>query len=151
MLSVSVISGKGNKKAFKSLKCISSNTKKGIQDAFIAEKPILKKDAIDDMSKTKHGRDYFVYVSPSGRRLKRGRWHRASKVGESPAILSGALKRSLGFKIKRGKILTFGANTPYARRHELGGRSYIRRTLAKNAKQMSSRMISSIKKRQGIK
>lgn len=140
MLRVSVKSGPGNKMAFNSLKGLPASIRKGIQQAFIKERPELKKDTIDDMQKSKSGRDYFVYVSTSGRRLKRGRWHKASKVGESPAVLSGDLKRSLGFRIKNGKILTYGANTPYARKHELGGRSYLGRSIFKRRNEIGYRI-----------
>lgn len=63
------------------------------------------------MEKEKSGQEYIVYVSKSGRRLKRGRRHRASTRNEPFAWLSGATFRSLNFKQTSWSKLTFGFNT----------------------------------------
>lgn len=64
----------------------------------------------------KSGRVYTVYVDG----VKRS--HQASAPGEAPAILTGALKKSI--QTKKEDRLTWAviANTPYARRLEYGGR-----------------------------
>lgn len=128
-----ITSGLGNKAAFKILKRTARNTKRGIQKAHLQMKNELKKTADEGMAEPKSGRTYKVYVGRGGKRLRRPRLHRASAHGEMPAILTGALKKSLGFELKNGSILTFGANTPYARRHELKGqRSYLLKSIRKN-------------------
>jgi hypothetical protein len=91
----------------------------------------LEKDTVAEMKKPKHGNVYKVYRGRGGRKLKKGRLHRASSKDETPAVLTGALMKSLGFTYKRGHILTYGANTPYARRWELSGRRYLIRTIRK--------------------
>ena len=61
--------------------------------------------------KKKHGRIYWI----------RGRKHRASAPGEPPAILTGALYRSIVPKMgPKGLNARIAPNTPYARRLELG-------------------------------
>jgi len=121
-----------NKHVLNHLKMMPRSTKKGISNAFIDIGNNLVKSAETSMSKSKHGRWYTVYVSPSGRRLKRGRRHRASKKGESPAILSGRLMRSLGFNRKTFTTLTFGAGVEYAKYLELGGRSFLLESINTN-------------------
>ena len=93
----------------------------------------LVKDTKISMKKKKSGRLYWTYIGRGGKVLKNGRWHTASKAGETPAILTGALMKSLACIIKYGVMLTYGANTPYARRHELSNdRSYLKRIIAEN-------------------
>jgi len=130
-----VVPRKGNKKTMLHVKRMPGRVRRGIQNGFQELKKDLKKNAIKSMKKPKHGQTYKVYIGKSGRKLKRGRWHKASRPGETPAILSGALSRSLGYLVKYGISLSFGADTPYARRHELdprGRRSYLLRTIAEN-------------------
>ncbi len=130
---LSIVHGKGNCRAFKQLKGIARNTKRGVQKAHLQMKGELKKTTVEGMEESKSGRTYRVYVGRGGRRLKRPALHRASAHGEMPAVLTGALKKSLGFRVKHGSILTYGASTPYARRHELKGqRSYLLRSIRKN-------------------
>jgi hypothetical protein len=63
----------------------------------------------------KSGRVYDVYIG--GMRRK----HQASAPGEAPAILTGALDRSLDVTKVRLYHWRFSARTPYARRLEWGG------------------------------
>lgn len=140
MLSFCVKPGRGNKAAFKSIRNINKNTKKGINRGFIQERLPMKKATIDSMEEAKRGNDYWVYYNTSGQKLKRGRWHRASSKEETPAVLSGKLKRSLGFTIKYGKMLTYGANTPYARKHENSGRTYLGKTIRRKQTELGDRI-----------
>ena len=122
-----------NAAAFKSLCNIRSNILDGCQRAFLDIKPRLVDSAHESMEQPKSGRTYIVYRSQNGRKLKRGRRHRASKKGESPAILSGRLYRSLSVTTKKGKILTFGSRSvEYARYLELGGRSFLMESINNN-------------------
>ena len=130
MPKITIRPGKNNRAVYRHIKRMPAKVRRGIQNAMLEMKKELKKTAIEDMKKPKHGRLYFVYVGKGGKRLKRGRWHRASRKGESPAILTGALSKSINSRIKYGSLLTFGANTPYARKHELGGRRYLLRAIS---------------------
>lgn len=119
------------------IKSTRRRTEKGTSKAFMNIGKHLVKTSRKSMAEPKHGRLYRVYVGKNGRKLSRGRWHRASKVGESPAILTGNLSRSLGFNRRTFKELTFGSDAvspkgfPYSKFHEERGRSFILRTIVK--------------------
>jgi hypothetical protein len=91
---------------------IPQNTKKGIRKAFKNIRPKLLESARRSMKAPKNGRVYDVYWSTSGRRLKRPRKHKASRIGESPAVLSGRLLRSL--RARSASTILFSAGTDYA-------------------------------------
>lgn len=84
------------------------------------------------MEKPKHGR---LYLIRQGKRLKR---HRASAPGESPANLSGKLKRGIGFNVRGYDRLEFGVRETV----KYG------KFLEKGTKKMAARpyLISAIKK-----
>ncbi len=126
-----------NKQTLKHAKGLKRQTKRGIQNGFLITRIDLKKATVKGMRAKKTGKYYWTRKGKTGKALKRGRWHRASapNKGEMPAVLTGDLLRSLGFVLKFGQMLTYGANTPYAKRHELEhGRSYIRRPMINGAK-----------------
>jgi hypothetical protein len=139
-----IVPRKGNKKTRLHVKRMPERTRRGVQNAFNEIKKDLKKDAQADMRRKKSGRVYLTYVGRGGRRLKNPRKHRASARGETPAVLTGALSKSLGYVQKYGISLSFGADTPYARFHERfprgksgaslspGWRSYLLRTINSN-------------------
>lgn len=134
---ISVTGCPGNDAVFRHIASLVKKQKQGIQNAFLQIGPSLERSAARSMRKAKHGNWYTVYVSKSGRKLKRGRRHRASKKGESPAILSGALLRSLTSSVKYGKYLAFGAGVEYAKYLELGGRSFLMEAI--NAEERDTR------------
>lgn len=73
--------------------------------------------------KPKSGRTYIVSRGIGGAKLQRPRRHKASRVGQSPAVITGALRESVGFKVegfRRLEISAGGAGAPYARFLELG-------------------------------
>lgn len=111
---IQIIGCAKNADVFKHIKKIPAMTRRGISKAFLDIGPAIIKEASNDMKKTKSGRTYRVYFSKKGRRLKKGRLHRASSRGESPAILSGTLLRSLGFNRKTFTSLTIGASAEHA-------------------------------------
>lgn len=76
-----------------------------------------------EMNKPKHGRTYLVSVGRGGRKLQRLRQHVASRAGESPAVITGKLRDSVYFRVEGSNHLRIGANTPYARILELGGKT----------------------------
>ena len=135
--------------ARRDLRQFEKKNRRAINNGFIMAKPFIKGFTLQKMRETKHGRKYKIYVGRNGRRLKRPRIHTASTWTETPAILTGALSKSLGFEMKYGMILTYGADTPYARRHELEyGRSYIGTTV-KN-RRVQSQIAMYIKSQQQV-
>jgi hypothetical protein len=77
----------------------------------------LKSDAQDSiLNGKKTGRVYLI------RRGRTRRRHQASRSGESPANLSGALRRGINFKINGSDSMRFGYSdkTPYGLWLELG-------------------------------
>jgi len=96
----------------------------------------------EGMHKPKHGRTYII----------NGKKHTASAGGESPAIISGALENSVGYKI-RGDDMDFGAgdeNIDYAKFLELGtvkmeSRSFIVKAVEENFKEIKIEFENSFK------
>lgn len=133
----------------KAVKQLNARTRRGIDKAFRKERVLLKRETVEGSKEKKTGRIYTVYRGRGGRKLKRPRQHQASATNESPAILTGALNKSLGFKMQRGKILTYGANTPYARRWELSRRTYLLRSIKKRRMDIWNSLESHIKQEIG--
>ncbi len=119
----------GNKFAFNVIanldKKFSNGLRKGLQQSGIriagmsgkANDGLIKKK----MNEPKHGRIYAVGIGRKGKILKRMRLHQASRAGESPAVITGELRKSVYFRAEGANQLRIGANTPYARILELGG------------------------------
>jgi phage gpG-like protein len=119
----------GNKFAFNVIakldKSFNNALRKGLQQSGIriagmtgrANDGLIKKK----MNEPKHGRIYQVSVGRKGRILKKLRAHQASRAGESPAVITGELRKSVYFKVEGANHLRIGADTPYARILELGG------------------------------
>lgn len=88
----------------------------------------------DELKKPKNGRVYRVKLG------KRRVTYRASAPGEYPAKLTGALRRSVDFRILGAATLEFGAgglDVPYAKWLEEGtskmaARPYLRPTITSN-------------------
>ena len=101
-----------NVKVFRNINNIDNATRRGLRQAFFQVGWDWKRPAQRQiLSKKKSGRTYLV------RRGKTRRRHTASAPGESPANLSGAYRRSIGFKIQGSMKLIFGAGgtgVPYA-------------------------------------
>lgn len=116
------------------------------------------RDLVSDLKeamrkKPKSGRRYRIRV---GGRIEN---HRASAPGEVPARRrgGGALSDSIDYKVRGADQLEFGANTPYARILEVGGRAgrnrsspiaarnYLKQTIDKNNRNIRSALESNIK------
>ena len=109
------------------------------------------------MNSAKTGRLYKVYTSKSGGILKKVRLHRASAVGQSPAVLTGALRKSLDFTVLGSSQLRISADTPYARILELGGnagrngasrigrRNYLRKAILQSRRNIINNIQSEMK------
>ena len=137
---------KENKVARRHMSKLSRNVRKGIDQASRNSRKLIKDYTVSEMKKDKHGQTYTVYVGQGGRPLKRPILHVASSPNEMPAILTGRLKRSLQFSIKYGVSLTYGADTPYARRHEESGRTYIKRSLKAKEKDVYNELMQQIQR-----
>ena len=84
----------------------------GIRQAFFQHGKLVQRTARHKIiNPPKTGRLYNVPGT--------NRRHRASAPGEAPANLSGALQRSIDFKVSTNE-LEVGADTHYAKRLELG-------------------------------
>jgi len=102
----------------------AGNARQAIRQTFFRMGRDIKKKTSDDIldKSTKTGIWYRVR-SRSG---KSRRWHQASAPYETHANLSGALRKSLGWKVYGSEMMEFGygvtkPTTDYARRIELGG------------------------------
>jgi hypothetical protein len=102
---------------------LTDNVRRVLRQTFFQIGRDLKRktnaDILDKTTKTGH---IYYYKSKSGRRLK----HRASAPGQTHANLTGALRRSIGWKVHGTDHLEFGygltrPTTAYARRIEFGG------------------------------
>lgn len=107
----------GNAREHRRLASLAALTSRGIRQGFFRAGHKMSADARLNLIKApKTGRLYKI----------RGRkqLHRASAPGESPANLTGALKKSVAFKIQGMEHFEFGYDdsTKYGRRLELGDR-----------------------------
>ena len=149
---LSITSGQTNKAAYLSLRNLNARTRLGIDRAFREERRPMKEHTITGpggFSANKHGRWYLINdrtrkAGPKAKLVRR--WHHASKNTETPAIMTGDLNRSLHFIIKKGSMMTYGANTPYAKIHEKSKRQYILRTIEKRKQILGINMGHSIRK-----
>jgi hypothetical protein len=115
-MSFTVKSSPNNKKIFIGIEGMAQKNGRSIRRGFyFAGKDITDNARNSILRKPKSGRTYII--RKGGRRFN----HKASAPGEAPANLSGALRRSIDFKVQGWSDLEVGADTPYARRLELGG------------------------------
>jgi phage gpG-like protein len=108
------------------------------------------------MNAAKSGRTYLTHIGRTGNRLKKGRLYTASAVGQSPAVVSGALRRSLAFGVLGSNQLSISANTEYAAILEKGGnagkngksrigkRNYLRRPILQSRRNIINNVRNSI-------
>lgn len=145
------VDAKGRRSLIK-LDRLQSDTETAIRNALYKVGRDLKSDLKEGMlKKPKSGR---VYRIRRGRTIRR---HQASADGEIPASLSGRLRKSVGYKVRGADQLEFGANTPYARILEVGGRAgrnrsapiaarnYLKQTIDKNNRNIRSALERNIK------
>jgi len=81
---------------------MGSNTKTGTRQGLYKFGSLLYKELRADILRRKNGKQYIVR-----RGTTRGR-HIASAVGETPANLSGNLRRSVDFKVQGSSNMEFG-------------------------------------------
>ena len=135
---------KRNAQTFRHIKSLPRRFQAGVNRGFSNVGVNYKRSTKKSMRQKKHGREYLVNVGKGGRRLSRPRIHIASRVGESPAILTGELMRSLGFN-RANMNMKWGANTPYAERLETKmGRHYLIEAVLKNRKETEQYLLQGI-------
>ena len=111
MLSPCIKRAKGADKVIKSIERHAQIVRGAVRTTNREHRKHIDNESRRLMEKQKHGIEYVVYVSKKGRRLKRGRRHRASTRNEPFALMSGETYRSLNFKQTSWSKLTFGFNT----------------------------------------
>ncbi len=98
-MSAAFIITPGAKAHSKRIRNMPEEIRRGIRSALYFAGRDLKKTASDNIKRTKAGRVYST---------KSGRSYRASQPGESPANVTGNLRRSLNFTVKGSDQLEFG-------------------------------------------
>jgi len=98
-----------------------------------------------DMAAKKSGRIYQTAIGRGGRVLKRLRTHQASAAGEAPAILTGALRNSVYFRVQGNDQLRIGADTPYARELEESSRNYLFKNIQKGRRNIINNIENALK------
>lgn len=99
---IEIQTGSGNHRFMKQLEMLGVAIRRGVNDGWRR----IGQDLVDDLrEQTLHPKTGRVY------RLK-GRLHRASAAGETPARVSGAYARSASY-IPQASQLTFGVSVPY--------------------------------------
>lgn len=106
----------GNAREHRRIASLEVKTYRGIRQGWYRAGQKMRAEAQQNILKgPKTGRLYRV----PGRKRR----HRASAPGESPANLTGALRKSVGYEIRGVEQFEFGyRDTKYGRRLELGDR-----------------------------
>lgn len=109
MLNISMT--KESRGSMRSIKCHGKIVKRSIRKTFMGHRTEIRDDATRMMNEPKGGREYLVYKSKRGQKLRRPRRHRASAKGEPMANMTGETLRSLAFKVIGYRRLMFGWGT----------------------------------------
>jgi len=89
-------------------------TDAGVRKGFyLAGKSIVKESRRLMTVPPKTGRVYMVRVGVGGRKLVRSRSHVSSAAGQAPAKITGALMRSVNFKVHGSNELIVGSESKY--------------------------------------
>lgn len=120
-----------NKPAYRSIRDHEKIVRRGIKRGFNDSKEQIKETAGRLMKEPKSGNYHRVYVSKSGRKLKRSRLHRASRHDEPFAWMSGATFRSIGFKVSIARM-QIGLGTMWGAFWERTKRRVLIKAIAKN-------------------
>ena len=103
-MSIRFVPIKGNAKVIGVLTGLGSLTRRGLrQGMFKAGRGLVGRASTDILHKPKSGRTY-IRIDRAGRRRR----HVASAPGETHANMTGAARRSLGFKLRGVRSLEFG-------------------------------------------
>ena len=139
-MTVKIIEDLKNKKVYLKIDRLGEITRQSIRKSFyLLGKDLVRTTSKAILKKPKGGRVY-IRVFKSGVRRR----HRASAPGETHANMSGALRRSLGYKIGGSISLEFGYGVDkpapkYGKWVEFGTRKMAARPSLQNAIQATSR------------
>ena len=141
-----------NLRAEIAIKGLSKLTQRGLNQAFFDIGKDLKKTA-DTLIKDKTKKTGRVYIVRLNGRLHR---HQASAPGESPANLTGKLRKSLGYVVSGSNRIDFGAGgrdskVNYAKDLEQGTRKILKRpylisSITANERNFEKHIISRLEK-----
>ena len=149
---IKVTEGLENAKTMKFLYEMPIELTKAIREGFYVSGKQLVVDLNKDMKAPKSGRKYKVYGGVSGK-LQKPRLHTASAPNQTPAVITGAFRKSVDFAVRGNRTLEFGANQSapvYAEFLENGtskmeAREPFKRTVLKNKEKIKSNIDTRIK------
>lgn len=102
-MSIDITSSSGSTKVLLDLSKVPGFTEASVRKAWFASGADLKNFASKDILRKPKSGILYTHIDSSGRRRR----HRASAPGETHANMTGALRRSLAWKVK-GRDLDFG-------------------------------------------
>ena len=133
---------------FKKLDKQANHTRQAMRRGLYTAGKLLTNDLKKSMTaRNVSGRKYKVYVGIGGRRLIRGRIHTASRPSELPAIITGAYRKSIDFKVLGSTRMIFGSATfakAYAKQLEERNKP-IKKTADKNDQKVKQTITNLIK------
>jgi hypothetical protein len=149
---IKVTESSQNAKTLKFLYDLPVEITRAIRQGFYTSGKQLVADLNKDMKAPKSGKKYKVYRGVSGK-LNRPKLHTASDASQTPAIITGAFRKSVDFKVRGNRELEFGANQSapvYAEFLENGtskmeAREPFKRTVLKNKERIKSNIDTRIK------
>lgn len=150
---IRVTEGSENAKTMKFLYELPVELTRAIRQGFYVSGKQLVADLNKDMRAPKSGKKYKVYKGVGGK-LSKPRLHTASAPSQTPAVITGAFRKSVDFKVRGNRELEFGANQSapvYAEFLENGtskmeARQPFKRTVLKNKERIKSNIDTRIKK-----
>ena len=143
-----------NKKAFDHVNNGPHKFKTGTRKGFYINGKMVVNDVVMKMNqKPKSGRTYKVYRGIGGRKLQKARLHVASSPNEYPAVITGALRKSVDFKVLGFTRMEFGAGNTrvrYAKFLEKRNK-YLKRTVTATGNQFKANLNREINKAMGLR
>ncbi len=109
----------------------------------------LVKSLKKDMKQPKSGRTYKTSIGMSGNLLQNVRTYKASSESQTPAVVTGEFRRSLGYEVQGSSRLVFGSGmdglAKYAKFLEKGTKNMkARKPLQRAAKKMQRKVNDNI-------
>jgi HK97 gp10 family phage protein len=148
------------KKAIKFTRSLPQDVALGLRKGMNQSGKLLTNYTREQMtSSPKSGRRYLIYTGRGGRRLASPRPHTASAANEYPAVITGKLRKSIGYNVYGSSRLEFGARAKYAKYLELGTRKikprkYLKQTVKRFDKQVEiilTRRINNAMRKRGVR
>jgi len=145
---------KTSKKDFsKHFKHSSVKFQHGVRRGFDINGQMLVKDVRYEMTHgRKSGNTYKIYRGLGGRKLKSPRLHIASTPQEYPAVITGALRKTVDYKVRGSTRLEFGAGNGFMIYPKIleERNQFLKRTFEKHKNQFKTNLNREIRKSLGI-